>query len=129
MSNCSPPAVLRPWKCDPYQDATPTSSHRLDLAWEDSAFAWEEFALACCSGPAGTLVLGAWSLLTEDVPSLAEAVIARPIINTPTPNFRTDIGDARRAVLKEVLLIHTLLLLLSLRGRPKSNIQKQLAGK
>src|SRR6266702_1812691 len=59
-------------------------------------------------------------------PSLADAVSARPIINRPAPSLRTDMGASFRAVLKEILFIHTLHLLLSLRGAPKSSIRKRL---
>jgi hypothetical protein len=60
------------------------------------------------------------------VTSLADAHNERPSTRSPIPALRVKAGDTWCALLKYLLLIHTLHLLLSWLGRLKSNSQKKL---
>jgi hypothetical protein len=109
MSKLSPPAVFRPWNCNPYQDAVPTSSQRFTL---DRVTADREAFFAALPAPE----LAGWTEPSPDCEtSLAEAVSTNPAINTTTPaaTLRNAKGTPLRAVLKEVLFIRMLLLILS----------------
>jgi hypothetical protein len=125
MSYISPPAVSRPWKRNPYQEATPTSNQRFAFRWpRKPAFApvdWvPAIAWAGCIGILRASLAGA--------PSLAEAVSARAIMVNPDASPKTGSITLFRVPSKIVLLIHTLHLLLSGFDPPKSNIRKQLVG-
>jgi hypothetical protein len=72
--------------------------------------------------------IGVAALSLAGAPSLAEAVSARAIIVNPEASPKTGIITLFRVGSKKVLLIHTLHLLLSGFGPPKSNIHKQLVG-
>jgi hypothetical protein len=63
----------------------------------------------------------------DDVPSLADALIAMPRTRKPAANLRTDLCFPVNPVLKEVLFIGTLHLLLSLPVQLKSIIHKPLS--
>ncbi|MGD0797800.1 MAG: hypothetical protein ABR910_08760 [Acidobacteriaceae bacterium] len=117
MSNRSPAAVLRPWNCNPYQEARPTWSQRLTLK---AVFGFG-FVPAFASGAAGAV-----ELTPDGNPSLAETSGATVIIIKADASTKTGIITLVRAAPKEVLLIRTLHLLLSCFDPLKSNIRKRL---